>query len=266
MALFIPMDVDFPSDPKFLKAGPLAGYLYWASIALAKRTKSDGFIAVEQLPSLCVGFPGKPDTHASRLVDSGLWVEADGGWIAPAYVKRNPTRAQVDEKAERKRAASVKANHDRWHSDAKRSDDCPHCIRPPSDSDPTSDQSGYGSHPPSTKTKTEPEPETEPVAADAVVTETARRIADRRRRGHDIGPALELIIRQDVERDLGLREPEAKPMTEVDHLEAHLNDLMLQADLVDGPSRDALLEDARQVEREIKRMTGVLRAVGEVAV
>lgn len=258
MALFVPMDVDFPSDPKFLKAGPVAGYLYFSSLALCKRTKSDGFIAVEQLPSLCVGFPGKPSSHAQRLVEAGLWVEVDGGWNAPAYVKRNPTRAQVDEKAERKRAASVKANHDRWHSDTKRSDDCPHCIGSDSESDPTSDQSGYGSHPPETETK--PETETEPKTAAAVAQvdqEASARIERRRRNGEDIGPGLEHIIRQDVERDFGLRDAADKPLTEAEQMEALLNDLHLQAELVDGESREALLRDASQVEDEIKRMTGV---------
>lgn len=158
-SLYVPLDVDFPSDPKFLRAGPVAGYLYFVSLALIKRTKSDGIIASEQLATLCVGFPGKPDTHAARLVEAGLWEPVEGGWTAPAYLKRNPARAQVEEKSERKRLASVKANHDRWHSDGKRSDDCPHCIRPPSD---------FGGPPdpvasPSPKPETEPEPETAPL-------------------------------------------------------------------------------------------------------
>ena len=199
--LFIPLDVDFPSDPKFLRAGPVAGYLYFVGCALIKRTKSDGFIATEQLPSLCVGFPGKPATHAARLVDAGLWLPVEGGWDAPGYVKRNPTRAQIESKQEAKRAAGIKANHDRWHSDGKRSDDCPHCIRLVSEvgapSDPVASPETY------TESKTETESSGGGLSAE-VKAELEARLRRRRLRGEDIGPGLVRLILSDVERDLAI--------------------------------------------------------------
>lgn len=149
MSLYVPLDVDFASDSKFLAAGPVAGYLYISSLALAKRTLSDGNIDREQLAVIGVGIP-KVEQQAQRLVEVGLWTATKDGWRITSWLKRNKSRAQVEADRERKREASVKANHVRWHSDEP-SDDCPLC-------DPN--RIGPGSSADSTETKPETETET----------------------------------------------------------------------------------------------------------
>lgn len=141
MALFVPLDVDYQSDPKIIAAGYVGECLYNRALALAKRTKNDGIIARVQLPGLCLGIPGKATAHAQTLVSAGLWVEHPDGWLIAAWSKRNASAADIDAKADRKKAASIKANHERWHIDGKTSATCPLCyptgVRTGSDSDST---------------------------------------------------------------------------------------------------------------------------------
>lgn len=208
--LFVPLDVDFYADPKLIAAGPVAGYLYLSGVALAKRTLSDGFIADAQLATLTVGFPGRPSAHAQRLVEVGLWVRVDGGWDAPAFTKRNPSKQSVEEKRSAKSTSGAKGNHERWHvgPGAKPSAGCRYCVAPAIASDRTSETVG------SPETEAEPKTEAEACDATAVDAETERRIIERRRRGHDIGPKLEALIRADVERDLRIQsttEPATEP-------------------------------------------------------
>lgn len=133
MPLYVPLDVDFASDAKFLAAGPLAGYLYISSLALAKRTQSDGRIEREQLAVIALGIP-KPQPLAETLVKVGLWDETQSGWQITSWLKRNKSKAQLEQDREKKRLAAVKANHTRWHADEP-SGDCPFCdpvrIDPP---------------------------------------------------------------------------------------------------------------------------------------
>lgn len=131
MGLYVPLDVNFPSDDKILAAGPAAAYLYVCSLAFSKRNGSDGLIRTAQLPAL--GVP-KPAALAGALVSVGLWLVVDEGWQIAAWLKHNKSKAELDAKAEQKRLAAVKANHERWH-DKKPSDDCPLCVRTASEPD-----------------------------------------------------------------------------------------------------------------------------------
>ena len=113
--LFVPLDVDFQANPKIIQAGVFAEATYIRSLALAKRTLADGKIHVTQLPTLCLGIPGKPTRHAQVLVSVDLWRTHSEGWEITGWSKRNASAQSIKEKADRKTAASLKANHDRWH-------------------------------------------------------------------------------------------------------------------------------------------------------
>lgn len=214
MPLYVPLDVDFATDSKFLAAGPVAGYLYIASLALAKRTMVDGTIERGQLAVLTVGFPGKPEAHAQRLVDVGLWRESADGWVITGWLKRNPSRKSILEKQAKKKAAGVLANHERWHLGGKRSSSCPHCDPP---TDPITDRSTddarkeVGSPEEEPKEEEKEEEEASVRIGRMIDAELASRLERRRRKGEDIGPALEALIRNDVERDVALFLTEATP-------------------------------------------------------
>jgi hypothetical protein len=135
MGLYVPLDVNFPSDDKILAAGPAAAYLYVCSLAFSKRSGSDGLIRTAQLPAL--GVP-KPERLAQTLVEVGLWRVVENGWQIVAWLKHNKSKADLDANAERKRQAAVKANHERWHTD-KPSEECPLCIRTGSEGESKAD-------------------------------------------------------------------------------------------------------------------------------
>lgn len=104
--IYLPLSVDFCSNPRLLRAGERAGWLYIAAALLSKRVMSDGFIEEVQLPTL--GLKGVR-ARADALVREGLWERVNGGYQIVGYLDRNPSRDQILEdrkaEAERKRQA-----------------------------------------------------------------------------------------------------------------------------------------------------------------
>lgn len=95
--LFVPLDVNFCDDPKVIEAGPDAELVYLRSLMLAKRLGGDGFIHRNHLHRLCGGMTAvehqivDAPTIAGYLVEAGLWVEVDDGWLIAAWLKHNPS-------------------------------------------------------------------------------------------------------------------------------------------------------------------------------
>jgi hypothetical protein len=169
MPLFVPLDVDYASDPKMLRLkNPLAELLYIRALCFAKRTLSDGFIDDAQVPLLCHGF-GAEMTRRGRGTDAlvtrlclslctaGLWTRDANGYVIAAWSKRNMSASAVKAAVEKRRLAGLKGNHDRWHVNGKGSSDCPFCIRFRSDSDDSSDPIRSDSDSPEVEPETEPE-------------------------------------------------------------------------------------------------------------
>ena len=107
--LYVPLDVDYLDDEKFDKLSPEAELLYLRSLCLCKRRASDGHIAAGQLRRLSDRLEYDPEDLASELVAVRLWHEAEGGgWVVSAYLKHNPSQADIEERrrkdAERKTA------------------------------------------------------------------------------------------------------------------------------------------------------------------
>ena len=137
--LFVPLDVDFATDPKILQAGPMAAYLYVCSLAYCKRTAEpgrDGIIDREHLKVLAVGFGGNAKKYADTLVQVGLWEPHPDGWSIPSWLKRNPSAVKLDKRRAQLKAKSIMGNHKQHHV-AKKSPalDCVLCFPEHSDDD-----------------------------------------------------------------------------------------------------------------------------------
>lgn len=146
--LYVALDVEYDSDDKMILAGPMAELLYVRGLAFCKRTMSNGNISRAQLAVVGRGIPAAKK-HADALVEVGAWVITPTGWHVAAWLKRNKSAEEiVDDRAARK-AASVQANHNRWHTgpDGKPSQTCPIC-RPKTDPtpDPKPKPEPKGSH------------------------------------------------------------------------------------------------------------------------
>ena len=134
--LYVPLDVEFDSDDKLILAGPMAELLYVRGLAFAKRTMSNGDITRAQLAVVGRGIPSAAK-HAARLVETGAWSATASGFHIAAWLKRNKSVDDITREREGKKAASIKANHERWHvgPDSKPSVTCPLC-HPTSDPKP----------------------------------------------------------------------------------------------------------------------------------
>lgn len=92
------VDDNIPHHPKFLKAGPLASWLWICGNCYCNRYLTDGFIPHEVLQTL--GDIKSPVKQATRLVLAGLWEAADGGYRVHDFHDHNPKSADVKAKRE----------------------------------------------------------------------------------------------------------------------------------------------------------------------
>ena len=133
--LYVPLDVEFATDPKILDAGPLAAYLYVCSLAYCKRSDEAGNIHRAQLRVLALGLPGRPQQYADALVKVGLWAETPEGWQIPSWLKHNLSPDQLEESKARAKAKSELGNHRRHHEQkGVKVSDCSLCY--PDDTSP----------------------------------------------------------------------------------------------------------------------------------
>lgn len=126
--LFLPLDVEYASDDEFIEAGPLAELLYIRAACFIKRKSLDGRLKRSQLSVVAGNIP-QPAKHAAQLVEVGLWVDEGDSWYVPAYLKRNPTKADIEVGKAIQREAGERGNHERWHTgpDGKPSGKCRLC-------------------------------------------------------------------------------------------------------------------------------------------
>lgn len=150
--LYVPLDVEYDSDDKLILAGPMAELLYIRGLVFAKRTMSNGDITRSQLIVIGRGIPSAKK-HAEKLAEVGAWRATATGWHIAAWLKRNKSVEAIGTERDAKKAASIKANHERWHvgDNTKPSATCPLCHPTP---DPLAD--------PKSDPKPKPEPEGEP--------------------------------------------------------------------------------------------------------
>lgn len=90
------IDVTVPRQVKFMKAGPVASWLWLAGVAHCRESNTDGHISTLILPVLVPGLR-HASKHASKLVEVGLWRSTDTGYEVNDYLEWNPSKAEVEE-------------------------------------------------------------------------------------------------------------------------------------------------------------------------
>lgn len=96
--LFLPLDVNFMDDPKVIRAGEAAAWLYLAMCLTCKRIENDGVLNVAQIARLSVP---KWQARLARLNDTELVIQVDDERHAiAAWLVHNDS---ADEVAERRR-------------------------------------------------------------------------------------------------------------------------------------------------------------------
>lgn len=101
MDIWLRLSTRILTDPKFLAAGPEAGFVWVKGLAYAKEHLTDGFVPREMLPMLALGCRS-PKEVCKSLVGAGLWVECEGGYTVGSekWARHQTTKSEVDAKRE----------------------------------------------------------------------------------------------------------------------------------------------------------------------
>lgn len=97
---WIKVESSVSRNPKFLKAGPAASWLWLCGLAYCQEGLTDGYIPFEALSLLGVIGQGKTDPRrlAMTLVLCGLWEAVEsGGWRVHDYLKHNRSAVEVQD-------------------------------------------------------------------------------------------------------------------------------------------------------------------------
>lgn len=103
---WIKLDDQIARHPKFIKAGPIASWLWVCGQSFCAQYLTDGFIPAEAVSSL--GRINQPEKHAQRLVDVGLWDRESGGYRVHDYHDYQPSKVEVERRREERRKAGKK--------------------------------------------------------------------------------------------------------------------------------------------------------------
>lgn len=175
--LFIQLDVEYASDDEVIDAGPMAELLFIRGLCFIKRKALDGHIKRNQLANVAGNIPSA-SKHALALVRAGLWQSTKDGWYCPSYLKRNPSKATLDDQKQAAREFGIQGNHDRWHvgPEGKPSGKCPLCranrigsASPP----PIRDGSPYTETDPDSYPDPHTDSQTDPIDSSSQVTPPA---------------------------------------------------------------------------------------------
>jgi len=109
---WIRLDVEYFGNPKMARAGKDGRLLHLASMCHAGAHLTDGHIAGELVATLCQQAGVRPVT-VDRLVNVGLWVPVDDGFLIHDYLAMQDSRLKVESKrkAAAERIAKWRADH-----------------------------------------------------------------------------------------------------------------------------------------------------------
>jgi hypothetical protein len=111
------LDATIPDNPKILelldmRSGHVSAFVYVCGLAYAGKHGTDGFIPVNALSRI----HGKR-ADADRLVEVGLWVTADKGWVVHGWDEYQQASETTEAVLAKKRTGAAKGNCKRWHGD-----------------------------------------------------------------------------------------------------------------------------------------------------
>ncbi len=107
--IYVQVDVDFPSHPRALRAGPLGRDLWYWGLCYVRKYLTDG-----EVPAAALATYPEPGAEeiAERLVRLGLWERTDDGFRVCRYAEKgNQTKEAVATAVEKKRDSQ-----DKWRA------------------------------------------------------------------------------------------------------------------------------------------------------
>lgn len=113
---WVKIDDQFPMHPKVVQSGPLGMAMQVAALCYCNRFLTDGFIPAGIVPTL-INLTGQSETCeqlVDKLVQLGIWEEADGGYRIHDYLKYQPSKEDVLRDRQQKSDAGRKGAEARW--------------------------------------------------------------------------------------------------------------------------------------------------------
>lgn len=134
--LWIKLDAYYDDDDAMCNVSANAELLFVRACARSMRNRDAGAVHERALNRLCVRMDLGDETPrdlAEELVDQGVWVEIEGGWLIRSWDKWQATM-EGDEEAQKSRSEqNAIAAHIRYHKEGKHADGpregCPTCMR-----------------------------------------------------------------------------------------------------------------------------------------
>ena len=116
--IFQPIDPKIMDDPDIAAVGPMGEFAYIRGLLYIRRYMTFGKIPVRAIGEVCDGIPAYKK-HVSALVERGLWEESDDKkyYTVRNWEKWNWTKAEIEERTRKRRAAGAKGG--RASADAK---------------------------------------------------------------------------------------------------------------------------------------------------
>lgn len=94
LTAWIRLDDQIAHHPKFLKAGPIASWLWIGCVGYAQRFLTDGFIPAGAVTTLCN--VDRPALYIKRLLLCGLLEQYKNGYLIHDYLNHNASRSEVE--------------------------------------------------------------------------------------------------------------------------------------------------------------------------
>lgn len=109
MSIWFPVETRVRTHQKFVKAGPVASWVWVCGNCYAREHLTDGVLDADVLPLLVPGHTEKQiRKHAAALVLAGLWVVAGNGYEIHDFLKSNPSRQDIETQREKDRIRKKK--------------------------------------------------------------------------------------------------------------------------------------------------------------
>jgi hypothetical protein len=87
----------FSRHPKRLKVGPIASWLWVASVDHCTEFRTDGFLDAASIVTLCPTIkPAELKRHVEALIAIRSWEPVEGGYQVHGYLEHNQTARQVE--------------------------------------------------------------------------------------------------------------------------------------------------------------------------
>lgn len=101
---WVRIDDQFTEHPKLIEAGPLGVAMQMAGLCYANRNLTDGMLPAKAVARFMPTVSFDPETGeqitwkdvANRLVQLGIWLEVEGGYMIHDYLKYQPSRSEVE--------------------------------------------------------------------------------------------------------------------------------------------------------------------------